>query len=211
MAVADGGPEGAAGDTGSASDGRSAGETGPAGDGSDCPARLERLEQRVARLEERLTVQGPGPADSSPEAPQGTARAQGTEALWALNGLKARAKGASAVLFTGSVSLPTGRHYDWQLGTLASDLLDEDWAPAGDALAALGHPVRLMLVRRVLNGADTSAELGALDELGTSGQLYHHLRQLVSAGWLRQTSRGRYQVPPDRVIPLLVIISAAGR
>jgi hypothetical protein len=193
MAVADGGPEEDAGDTGAVSD------------GSDCPARLERLEQRVARLEERLAAQEPGPAGSSPEAPQGT------ETLWALNGLKARAKGVSAVLFTGSVSVPTGRHYEWQLSTLASQLLDEDWAPTGDALAALGHPVRLTLVRRVLNGADTSAELGGLDELGTSGQLYHHLRQLVSAGWLRQTSRGRYEVPPGRVIPLLVIISAAVR
>lgn len=45
----------------------------------------------------------------------------------------------------------------------------------------------------------------------TSGQLYHHLRQLVSAGWLRATSRGSYAVPPDRVIPLLTILTAARR
>jgi hypothetical protein len=57
----------------------------------------------------------------------------------------------------------------------------------------------------------TTAGLAAQEELGTSGQLYHHLRQLVSAGWLRSSGRGHYSVPGDRVIPLLVIIAGTRR
>lgn len=79
------------------------------------------------------------------------------------------------------------------------------------ALAALGHPVRLLLLRQVLSGAGTVAELQQRGKLGTSGQLYHHLRQLANAGWLRVVARGRYAVPPDQVVPLLVVLAAARR
>jgi hypothetical protein len=69
----------------------------------------------------------------------------------------------------------------------------------------------LLLLRRVLGGASSVAELQAHEGLGTSGQLYHHLRQLVGAGWLRATARGHYAVPPERMVPLLAILSAAQR
>jgi hypothetical protein len=177
-------------------------------DKPDPSIRLSLLEERVARLEEQAAGNRPRTAGEQPAA---TEAAPGVQTLWALNELKARMKGAGAVLYTGSVTLPSGKRYEWQFGVPADQLLDEDWAGAGDVLAALAHPVRLTLLRQVLNGADTTAELGALEELGTSGQLYHHLRQLVSAGWLRQAARGRYEVPPARVVPLLVIITATQR
>jgi hypothetical protein len=69
--------------------------------------------------------------------------------------------------------------------------------------------VRLRLLRRVLGGARSTAELADDKELGTTGQLYHHLRQLAATGWLRSTGRGRYAVPGERVVPLLVILTAA--
>lgn len=60
----------------------------------------------------------------------------------------------------------------------------------------------------MLLGVRTTAALTDLDVVGTSGQLYHHLRPLLAAGWLRQAARGRYEVPADRVVPLLVVLSA---
>ncbi|MCX4508639.1 hypothetical protein OG402_17600 [Streptomyces anulatus] len=54
-----------------------------------------------------------------------------------------------------------------------------------------------------------AAELAALDEAGTTGQIYHHLRQLTGAGWLHAAGRGRYEIPPVRVVPLLVVLTAA--
>jgi hypothetical protein len=74
---------------------------------------------------------------------------------------------------------------------------------------ALSHPVRLQLVQRVLNGTTSTAELAEAESLGTTGQLHHHLRALVAAGWLTSTGRGRWGVPGPRIIPLLVMIAAA--
>ncbi len=49
------------------------------------------------------------------------------------------------------------------------------------------------------------------DRTRTTGQIYHHLRLLTAAGWLHTTGRGRYEVPGTRVVPLLVVLTAAAR
>ncbi len=156
----------------------------------------EPLADRVAALERRLDALESAGAGPSPVP---------DDVFWALEGLKARSD--NAVLFTGTVALPSGEQYDWQYGTPVPDLLEADWSAWADRLAALGHPVRLRLLHRILSGARTTAELADDEELGTTGQLYHHLRHLVAAGWLRSAARGRYAVPPERVVPLLVILS----
>ena len=69
--------------------------------------------------------------------------------------------------------------------------------------------MRLRLAQLVLQGTETTAELAADADLGTTGQLHHHLRQLVAAGWLQSAGRGRYRVPAQRVVPLLAIVAAA--
>ncbi len=91
------------------------------------------------------------------------------------------------------------------------DLLADDWSQAAETLSALAHPVRLLLLREILQGARTTAELAAHERLGTTGQLYHHLRQLVAACWLRTTARGQYSVPGERVVPVLTVLAAARR
>jgi hypothetical protein len=173
------------------------------------PTESEPLERRVSELERRLAeltsrFAPPASADRPQTRP---------DAFWALEGLRERVgeEGAGAVLYTGTVHLPTGEQYDWQNGTAVDDLFGEDWAEWSATLGALGHPVRLLLLRRVLSGVRTAAELGSGDALGTTGQLYHHLRQLVSAGWLHSSARGQYAVPGDRVVPLLVVLSGAKR
>ncbi|WP_329249258.1 helix-turn-helix domain-containing protein [Actinoallomurus sp. NBC_01490] len=163
------------------------------------------LAERLARLEERVAA-----LESANAAPVSTPDA-GSDRFWALDGLKERIPDPGAVLFVGSVTLPTGEHYSWQEGLATGAILDSDWTDAGTTLAALAHPIRLLLLREILGGARTTAELGNHEQLGTTGQLYHHLRQLVSAGWLRSTTRGQYTVPPERVIPLLVILTICHR
>ncbi|MEU9523390.1 helix-turn-helix domain-containing protein [Streptomyces sp. NPDC048224] len=155
------------------------------------------LERRLAALE---AADRPAPAPEEGD-------------LWALEGLKkqlaASEAAAGGVLFTGSVRLPTGERYAWQHGALTEGLLDADWAESAEVFAALGHPVRLRLLREVLGGRRTAAELAELDGMGTTGQIYHHLRQLTGAGWLHTTGRGRHEVPAGRVVPLLVALSIA--
>ncbi|MET9976079.1 ArsR/SmtB family transcription factor [Streptomyces microflavus] len=94
---------------------------------------------------------------------------------------------------------------------VSSAVLSSDWSEAADTLGALGHPVRLRLIQALAGGRSAVAELVELEGLGTTGQIYHHLRQLVSAGWLETTGRGRYQIPPARLVPLLVVVTEARR
>ncbi|MFB7375046.1 ArsR/SmtB family transcription factor [Streptomyces sp. NPDC056222] len=164
------------------------------------------LEERVAELERRMAALE-GAERPAPETVDGT--------FWALEGLKAQLADAGtqgedgAVLFTGAVRLPTQERYEWQFGAFTERLLDEDWAETAESFAALGHPVRLRLLREILGGRRTAAELADLEEIGTTGQIYHHLRQLTGAGWLHTVGRGRYEVPGARVVPLLVVLTAA--
>ncbi|MFE6409021.1 ArsR/SmtB family transcription factor [Streptomyces sp. NPDC057837] len=161
------------------------------------------LEHRVTELERRLAALE-GDRTTGPRVDGGD--------FWALNGLKEQLSGAGiadgGVLYTGSVRLPTGEEYAWQMTALTEDLLDGDGTAAAESFAALGHPVRLRLLREIIGGRRTAAELAGLDEVGTTGQIYHHLSRLTSTGWLHTTGRGRYEVPPARVVPLLVALAA---
>ncbi|WP_156723473.1 ArsR/SmtB family transcription factor [Streptomyces apocyni] len=161
------------------------------------------LEERVAELERRLAA-----LEAAEDRPSGRFSPLGEE-FWALERLKEdlQEEPDGGVLFTGSVRLPTEEQYGWQRAFTTDDLIEGEWAEAAEAFAALGHPVRMRLLREIVGGRRTVAELTDLEGVGTSGQIYHHLRQLTSAGWLHSTGRGKYEVPVTRVVPLLVAIA----
>ncbi|MEV0415286.1 winged helix-turn-helix domain-containing protein [Streptomyces sp. NPDC050448] len=178
------------------------------------------LETRVAELERRLDALEAQGARPEPEPEPEPEPAETAGDFWALEGWKQRLAALDApdggVLFTGAVRLPAGEQYEWQqafpTGGLLGDRAEDpaaDRQRTADALAALGSPVRIRLLREILAGRRTAAELTALDGVGTSGQVYHHLRQLTAAGWLHTTGRGRHEVPGGRVVPLLVLFAAA--
>ncbi|MEE6296992.1 ArsR/SmtB family transcription factor [Georgenia wangjunii] len=187
--------------------------------------RLATLEQRVAELErlvssaealrtehpEERAGRGAPAATTAPTTAPPAARTPDPSVFWALEGLHARVEAPGAVLITGTVTLPDGRAAEWQEGATTDDLLGLDWAECADSLAALGHPVRLRLLGQVLSGARTVQELTGTEGIGTSGQVYHHVRQLVAAGWLRAAGGGRYEVPVARVVPLLTTVLGARR
>jgi hypothetical protein len=166
--------------------------------------RLAELEQRVANLE-----------GDPPTRPAVSTSGTRQDTFWALEGLRDRAPAdrGGALLYTGFVDLPTGEHYEWQQGHPVDEVTDrhpgQDWTDTAASFAALGHPVRLQLLHAILHGTRTAAALAELEGVGTTGQIYHHLRQLTAAGWLRTTARGQYAVPPERVVPLLAVLAAA--
>ena len=105
-------------------------------------------------------------------------------------------------MFVGSVTTPVGERHLWQQAVTTDEILDVDWADQAQGLSALGHPVRLQILQYVLLGVRTTSELAEIAEVNTTGQLHHHLKDLVAARWLRSPGRGRYQIPVDRVVPL---------
>ncbi|MCX5227559.1 helix-turn-helix domain-containing protein [Streptomyces sp. NPDC006553] len=185
--------------------------------------RVAALERRLAALESAAETAAESAAEAAGRATDSAARAaerpvpEVTDSpLWALESLKAQLAADpgdrgedGAVVFTGAVRLPTDERYEWQFGAFTGQLFEEEWADAAESFAALGHPVRLRLLREILGGRRTAAELAELEEIGTTGQIYHHLRQLTGAGWLKTVGRGRYEVPGARVVPLLVVLTAA--
>lgn len=165
--------------------------------------RIARLEERVGRLEHR---EPPVPPDGGH--------------LWALEVLRGRrgapfearfeaGEVAGSLVYAGAATAPGTGTVVWQEEHPLPVALEADWSEAAGALAALAHPVRLEIVRLLLRGARTTQELTEIPDLGTSGQLYHHLRELQAAGLVVQRRRNDYTVPADRVVLCLILVTAA--
>ncbi len=118
-------------------------------------------------------------------------------------------KRGGSVVYAGAATLPNGGHFRWQRKANTSDILKLDWQSLDRVLSGLAHPIRLKLLKAVIEGKSAKGELEELEGIGTSGQLYHHLKMLEQAGWLRSLERGIYAVPGERVVPLLAILAAA--
>ena len=160
---------------------------------------MPTLEERLAALE-RTVAELTGAPASAPPGP--TAE----QDFWVLDELRRRHP-EGAVVFAGTAAVGKGE-VAWQWGAPSEDLREADWTEASGVFDALAHPVRLRLLQRVLNGAGSTSELALDESMGTTGQLHHHLRALVAGGWLVSTGRGRWAIPPQRVVPLLVVVSA---
>jgi DNA-binding transcriptional ArsR family regulator len=111
------------------------------------------------------------------------------------------------VVFTGSVDVGAG-HLEHQWGRHTDDLLDRDWAKHAESVAALGHPLRLAILRRLIDGEHTVAQLVDELELASTGVAYHHLSALQTGGWVTSPRRGSWAIPHSRVVPLLAVITA---
>jgi DNA-binding transcriptional ArsR family regulator len=173
--------------------------------------RDRNLEARVTELERLVALMRADPGQ--PQAPHPVVDA---ERYWALARLAERTGPefdrdgvAGSLLYAGRAMTPGGGDLIWQAEYPLPDVLAERWEEAAGVLAALGSAVRLEIVRRILLGGETVQQLQEIPELATSGQLYHHLKELQVAGLVTQRRRGRYGIAPDKVVPALIVIAAA--
>lgn len=181
--------------------------------------RLRALEKTVSRLEETLggsagsgpaaAAQATASADGSSTAPGSPAHdgALDADAFAPLHALREEAGEDGAVRFVGTLTTRSGpAEYQWTRTGAA--LMDLDWAEHADRIAALGHPLRLAILHRLIDGARTVAKLVDELELGSTGVAYHHLSALQQAGWVTSPRRGAWTIPVARIIPLATIILA---
>jgi DNA-binding transcriptional ArsR family regulator len=155
----------------------------------------------------RQATTGASAAPAGSDAARSPARAPGEDPLWALTALKEQMPPPGGVVFTGSVDVGAG-HLEYQWGRRTDDLLDRDWAEHAESVAALGHPLRLAILRRLIDGEHTVAQLVDELELASTGVAYHHLSALQTGGWVTSPRRGSWAIPPSRVVPLLAVITA---
>ena len=88
-------------------------------------------------------------------------------------------------------------------------LLAADPAPLAACLAALGSPVRLRIIRTLLAGSATTAQLAEALDAPSAGQLFHHLKELLAVGLIHQPSRGTYAVRPAQVVSIITALACA--
>ncbi|MEU8358680.1 helix-turn-helix domain-containing protein [Nonomuraea sp. NPDC048882] len=161
--------------------------------------RIAELERRVARLEEP-------PADAPP-------RPVVTQAppLDLVDLIRFRAEGETrpdTVMYGGAVTFED-RHYMWAMEHAAGEVADANWARAATLFERLGSGPRLALLAALLKEPRTRRELQETLGETSTGHLYHHLKDLQSAGLLIQPRRGEYAIAPHAVVPLLTIVAVA--
>ncbi|RZQ59431.1 ArsR/SmtB family transcription factor [Amycolatopsis suaedae] len=117
-------------------------------------------------------------------------------------------EGAGHITYSGRLERPA--ELAWDIALHPAAVLGLDDAPRVEVLAALAHPVRTAIVRELAeNGSRPAADLQTAAGLGSTGQLYHHLKALTSAGIVEQDGRGSYRLRPVATVPTLVLLAAA--
>jgi DNA-binding transcriptional ArsR family regulator len=177
---------------------------------NEVEARLCALESQVATLIEAQAQRVD--ASNSGDERHASSGVLSSKKFWLIDKVlrdsEAKNNEHGGVAFGGQVLLPTGETYAWQVENNTNDLLATDWSVANAALTALAHPIRLQVLKALFEGKRDTQSLATLPEMGTTGQLYHHLKELEAAGWIRQPRRGEYIVLAERVVPLLAILAA---
>ncbi|MDK8495441.1 helix-turn-helix transcriptional regulator [Corynebacterium marquesiae] len=157
-------------------------------------SRVSALEERVAKLEQPL----PAPVEAS----------AGESTMWLADALEPSEElPKGSVIFGGNLTIGESSYiYQWQRPTEA--VTHGDWSENLDRLAALAHPIRGDILRRLLTAPASATELVEEEIVTSTGTAYHHLSALTSAGWATKTG-GKYALRPARVVPLLTIITAS--
>lgn len=181
----------------------------------DDHSSVDDLERRVAALEAAARNAASAPP-ASPATPPDAGTPTALATLRHLEELRSREGPRyvsddvrGALTYAGSAQFGD-REVLWAGEHGLPEVWDLDPAAVARLLAALGHPTRLALVRALIPEARTSQELQALIGGGSAGQLYHHLKDLIAAGVVDQTARSCYRIAGGRIMPLLVILAAAG-
>ena len=171
------------------------------------------LEARVAALARRLEVLERQNETRPRRRGRGASEAQASD-LVLLDQLRMRdgrryrgRRMRGAVAYGGAVVFGE-REYLWMREHPLPELSELEPGRLAHALATLGHPARLILLRALLQQPRTSQELQAILGVPSPGQLYHHLKELLAAGIVTQTRRSLYEVAGRQVVPVLAALAA---
>lgn len=105
-------------------------------------------------------------------------------------------QGARPLRFQQTLAVPS-------LFEAAPDLLAQ-------IFAALASPHRIIILRTLCERPCTAQQLQEVLGMGSAGQLYHHLKELLAAGLITQRERSSaYTIEPAKVIPVCAAIMVA--
>lgn len=97
----------------------------------------------------------------------------------------------------------------WQMERTWTDVLAVEPESVARLLSALASPIRIRIVEALISGPAGTGELAERIDAATTGQLFHHLKDLLAVGIVHQPQRGVYELRPQHALPFLTIVSAS--
>ena len=178
---------------------------------ADPQDRLTALEEQVAVLRDRLTALeeqmtsavSTGASTTSFQA-RGFVSPPDSEASTSQAGTI-----QGTLSYAGAIQL-TGRPFQFQQRLPVQTLFEAAPEQLAQIFAALSSPHRVIILRTLCERACTAQQLQEVLEMGSAGQLYHHLKELVAAGLITQRERSSaYTIEPAKVIPICTALMVA--
>jgi len=119
--------------------------------------------------------------------------------------------GVDVVGHFGTVSSEGSCQKWWSIryGDAVTRLLSNPDYKVAQILSVLGSEVRLAILRCLLGTPRTASEIVAEVSLKTTGQAYHHLRELERGGYIEQRAEGRYHFGRNGRVYLAALALAA--
>ncbi|HEY7417431.1 MAG TPA: winged helix-turn-helix domain-containing protein [Ktedonobacteraceae bacterium] len=173
--------------------------------------RLATLEQQMVVVQERLRVLeahlAPAPseavfANSTPPSDLATVPSQDAE-------LRSQESNRQGVLNYRGVAQLASRRYQFQRQRSLPTVFDAAPEPLAQLFAALGNPHRIVILRTLWDGPRSSQSLQEAVGMSSTGQLYHHLKELQAAGLIIQQGGRDYDLAPAKRILICLALAIA--
>ena len=178
---------------------------------ADPQDRLTALEEQVAVLRDRLTALEEQMASAvSAGASTTSFQARGFASPPDSEASTSQTRAIQGTLsYAGAIQL-TGRPFQFQQRLPAQTLFEAAPEQLAQIFAALSSPHRVIILRTLCERACTAQQLQEVLGMGSAGQLYHHLKELVAAGLITQRERSSaYTIEPTKVIPICAALMVA--
>jgi ArsR family transcriptional regulator len=173
--------------------------------------RLATLEQQMAAVQERLRVLEaqltPAPPEASLAKPTPlfdpmTVSSQST-------GLLSQEGNWPGMLSYRGVAQLARQRYQFQRQHALSIVFDASPEPLAQLFAALASPHRIVILRTLWDGPRSSQSLQEAVGMSSTGQLYHHLKELLAAGLIIQRGGRDYTLAPAKRMLICLALAIA--
>lgn len=114
-----------------------------------------------------------------------------------------------AVVAYGGRSARDEAPLEWRMRRTWEEVIDGAREGVASVLSALASEPRLRMVAELVRGPLSTSDLAERLDQPSTGQLFHHLKELLAAGIVYQPQRGVYTIRRQHLIPVLAILSAA--
>lgn len=164
----------------------------------DLASTVEELTKRVEQLERSR-------APRSSAVTDGSLVQRMLDELWSAPD---DSGGVGMIVYAGAGPWADGT-VAWQIGRVWSEIRGTAPEAVTALFGALANPSRIRILCQLVTGPVSTRDLGQKLDHPSSGQLFHHLKELLAAGLIYQPERGTYAIRREDVVPLLTTLSCA--